>query len=545
MKTAGDKPGFPVFSPAMAKRNDRMKHAAMLALLCGVGLLSYLATTFTISEATEKPERPAKTTKPRFSAQHDPALKTKTGEREKNGRLDMAAINDGALPNQRVIVFKDKAALEAFLAKLGNGVNLLGRLDKLNALHVGFGNEDDLLGLLDGTEETGMVYPVNIPEIGAGAQAGAVPLGNGLLDWLGVTGDNSLWGKGVKIAILDTGIADHIAFKNAIERINLVPLPSNSADLNGHGTSVASLIFSSNPLAPGIAPGATPLSVRIADDNGSSNSFLIAQGIIAAVDAGAQLINISLGGHGSSGLVTSALDYAKQAGVVVVAAAGNSGTEGVMQPAASPSVVAVGAVDAKNQPMAFSTTGKEVAVAAPGYSVTAAYPGNMAASVSGTSFSSPIVTGVIAATMSQGGNQNLSSTAALSAMNSNLNDIGAPGGDPETGAGVPDMWRILNGNTPGIHDAAVTSITTSSGQVQALVQNLGTETLVNAAVSLNVNGVTTNANITTLAPGDTRVITVPTGGAESLNIQSTVRLSGGQTDQRPSNDSISQSSTAH
>jgi hypothetical protein len=544
MKTAGDKAGFPVFIPAMAKRNDTMKHAAMLALLCGVGLMSYLATTFTISEATEKPERPAQTTKPRFSAQHDPALKTKTGEREKNGRLDMAAIQDGAIPNQRVIVFKDKAALEAFLAKLGNGVNLLGRLDKLNALHVGFGSEDDLLGLLDGTEETGMVYPVNIPEIGAGAQAGAVPLGNGLLDWLGVAGDNSLWGKGVKIAILDTGIADHIAFKNAIERINLVPLPANAADLNGHGTSVASLIFSSNPLAPGIAPGATPLSVRVADDNGSSNSFLIAQGIIAAVDAGAQLINISLGGHGSSGLVANALDYAKQAGVVVVAAAGNSGTEGVMQPAASPSVVAVGAVDAKNQPMAFSTTGKEVAVSAPGYSVTAAYPGNMAASVTGTSFSSPIVTGVIAATMSQGGNQNLSSTAALSAMNSNLNDIGTPGGDPATGAGVPDMWRILNGDIPGIHDAAVTSITTSGNQVQALVQNLGTETLVNAAISLNVNGVTTQANITTLAPGETRVVTVPTGGLESLNIQGTVRLSGAQTDLRPSNDSISQTSAA-
>ena len=427
-------------------------------------------------------------------------------------------------------------------------MNLLGRLDKLNALHVGFGNEDDLLALLNGTEETGLVYPVNIPEIGTGAQAGAAPLGNGLLEWLGVAGDNSLWGKGVKIAILDTGIADHIAFRNAIERINLVPLPANAADLNGHGTSVASLIFSSNPLAPGIAPGATPLSVRIADDNGNSNSFLIAQGIIAAVDARAELINISLGGHGRSGLVANALEYAKQAGVVVIAAAGNSGTEGVMQPAASPSVVAVGAVDAKNQPMAFSTTGKEVAVAAPGYGVNAAYPGNKAASVSGTSFSSPIVTGVIAATMSQGGSQNLSGTAALSAVNSSLNDVGLQGSDPATGGGVPDMWRILNGKTPGIYDAAVTSIyteTTKQGsQAQVLVQNLGTETLVNAGVTVNVNGTTTNANITTLAPGDTRVITVPLGGGESLNIQSGVRLSGGQTDQRPSNDSLSQSSPA-
>jgi len=59
-----------------------------------------------------------------------------------------------------------------------------------------------------------------------------------------------------------------------------------------------------------------------------------------------------------------------------------------------------------------------------------------------------------------------------------------------------------------------------------------------------INGAATNANITTLAPGDTRVITVPLGGAENFNIRSGVRLSGGQTDQRPSNDILSQSSAA-
>ena len=544
MKSEWDKPAFPVFNAAMALRGKNRNTILLVALLAGVGVLSYYITTLTVAVAAEKnaPPDPVKTPKP--YPHQERAHATKRGEREKTGRLDLAAIQEGALPNQRVIVFRDKAALDAFLAKLGRGVDLLGRLDKLNALHVAFGNEDDLLALLDGSEETGFIFPVNIPEFGTGAQAGAAPLGNGLLDWLGVTGDNSLWGKGVKIAILDTGIADHIAFKNAIERINLVPLPANAADLNAHGTSVASLIFSSNPLAPGIAPGATPLSVRIADDNGSSNSFLIAQGIIAAVDAGAQLINISLGGNGRSSLVENALDYAKQAGVVVVAPAGNSGTEGVMYPAASPSVVAVGAVYAKNQPMAFSTTGKQVAVAAPGYQVNAAYPGNRMAAVSGTSPAAPVITGVIAATMSQGGLQNLSGTAALSAMNSNLIDIAEPGGDTATGAGVPDMWGILNGNTPGIYDAAVTSITTSRGQVQALVQNLGTESLVNAGVSVRVNGVTTNANITTLAPGDTRVISVPAGGAENTEIKGRVQLSGGQQDQRPSNDSLTQSSLA-
>jgi hypothetical protein len=108
------------------------------------------------------------------------------------------------------------------------------------------------------------------------------------------------------------------------------------------------------------------------------------------------------------------------------------------------------------------------------------------------------------------------------------------------------MWRILNGNTPGIYDAAVTSISTATSkqgsQVQVLVQNLGTETMVNATVSVNVNGSATRANITTLAPGDTRVVTIPVGSIEGLNIQGSVQLSGSQTDRRPSNDSISQSS---
>ncbi|HSH15514.1 MAG TPA: S8 family serine peptidase, partial [Verrucomicrobiae bacterium] len=247
-----------------------------------------------------------------------------------------------------------------------------------------------------------------------------------------------------------------------------------------------------------------------------------------------------LGGSGQSTLVENALAYAKQAGVVVFAAAGNTGAASVMQPAASPSVIAVGAVDAKNQHLNFSNTGSEIAVSAPGYAVNAAYPGNNAAVVSGTSFSSPIITGTIAAAMSNSGTQTLSATQATAAMNSNLNDIGVQGTDSSTGSGVPDMWRILNGNTPGIYDAAITSVTASGNQVQVLIQNLGTETMINASVSVNINGTTTNANITTLAPGDSRAVTVPAGGSQGLNITGSVQLSGGQTDQRPANDSISQ-----
>lgn len=530
----------------VSKTGERMGYLWLFLGLIGVFMVAYYTTKFILFEEPSGDTQAERKHAPSPQYPHQGhAQKMKASERRSGGKFDGAALADGAIPNQRIISFKDRAAMERFLANMGGGLSLLGRIDKFNTLLIGFGDEGDLLGMLDGSEETAYNYPANIPEFGgAGVQDGAVALRDGLLKWLGVTGDNSLWGKGVKIAILDTGIADHIAFKNTIERINLVALSADASAINGHGTSVASLIFSNNPLAPGIAPGATPLSIRIADDNGNSSSFLIAQGIIAAVDGGAQLINISLGGSGQSSMVESALAYAKQAGVVVVAAAGNGGVEGVMQPAASSSVIAVGAVDANNQHLAFSNTGSEISISAPGYAVNAAYPGDMAAVVTGTSFSSPIIAGTIAAAMSNSGSQTLTAAQAVAAMNSNLNDIGLPGSDSSTGAGVPDMWRILNGNTPGIHDAAITSVSTSGNQVQVLIQNLGTETMVNAGVAVNVNGVTTNANITTLAPGDTRVISVPSGGAESLNIQGTVRLSSGQTDQRPSNDSISQTSAA-
>ncbi|MFN5638717.1 MAG: S8 family serine peptidase, partial [Akkermansiaceae bacterium] len=161
--------------------------------------------------------------------------------------IDREALENGAIRNQRTIVFKDEAALQAFLAKLGDKVKLLGKIDKLNTLLVGFGEIADLDSLLTGDEELSMIFPVNIPSFeNVGPQDGAVALENHLLKWLGVESDNSLWGKGITIAILDTGIADHIAFKNAIQRINLVPLPTDPSALNGHGTAVASVIFSNN-----------------------------------------------------------------------------------------------------------------------------------------------------------------------------------------------------------------------------------------------------------------------------------------------------------
>ncbi|MDP4626069.1 MAG: S8 family serine peptidase [Akkermansiaceae bacterium] len=522
------------------KNWEKLGYIWLFLCFACVAMMAYLFTKHSLSD-DKVVENPAKSATPKktYPSQEIPQ-KHKSDTRVDVSHIDAEALNAGAIANQRIIVFKDRAALERFLSNMGGDVSLLGRLDSLNALLVGFRSPLDLDGLLDGDEETAFNFPANIPDLPQGSvQDGALALGNKLLQYLGITADNSLWGTGVKIAVLDTGIADHMVFANSILRINLVDLPSDLSLINGHGTSVASLIFSNDPRAPGIAPGATPISVRIAGDDGSSSSFLIAQGIIAAVDAGAQLINISLGGYGNSSLVENAVAYAASKNAVIISSSGNTGTEGVLYPAAYPSVIAVGSVDAGNQHLDFSTTGSQVALSAPGYGITAAYPNDMAASVTGTSFSAPIVTGAIAAAMSNTGTKTLNTTSAVKAVTLKLNDVGTQGTDTSTGAGVPDMWRVLNGNTPGIYDAAVTSVGVTGNSVQVLVQNQGTETLLNSSVTVNVNGVTTTANLTTLTPGESRTVTVASGGGEGLNITGSVQVSSGQSDLRPSNNAVS------
>jgi subtilisin family serine protease len=305
------------------------------------------------------------------------------------------------------------------------------------------------------------------------------------------------------------------------------------------------MIIGNGTLTPGVAPGASIVSVRVANDLGQSDSFLLAQGIVAAVDAGARLINISLGSPGDSALVRNAIEYARSAGSMIVAAAGNNGIEKVSYPAANEGVIAVGAVDALGNHLDFSNTGRQVALSAPGYGVNAAWSGDQAASVSGTSFSSPIVVGAIAAVMSQPGSRNLTNQQALALINAYLNDGGEEGGDSSLGVGMPDLSRVMNRDTRGIYDAALASqrILPPSpgnpyGQVEILVQNRGTETLINTAVQISTPTGMVTSNITSIPVNGVKTIRVPItrSAASTMRYDSRVKVSGGLSDAKPSND---------
>jgi subtilisin family serine protease len=459
---------------------------------------------------------------------------------------DREALEAGALLGQRTLVFKDQASLLAFLKRAGDRVKILGQIDALHALRVGFSSYDDLASLLDGSEALALIFPMDIPQPANGsAQAGAVPLGAGLLEWLGITGDNSQAGKGVKVAIIDTGVTAHKSFTGRISWIDLVPLPADLSKQNGHGTAVASMIAGNSDLTPGVAPQADMLSIRAVDDSGRSYDYTIAQAIIAAVDHGAILINISSGSPNYSSLIASALDYAESHGAVVIAPAGNNGVQKLSYPAANKGVVPVGGVDALGNHLDFSNTGSAQVITAPGYGVNAAYTENRAASVSGTSYSAPIVTGAVAWTLSLPGNEKLTARQAVDVVYSYLNDSGSAGPDQTNGSGMVDLGRVANGTKPGVFDAAVASqqILPPSpnmpyGEVEVLVQNRGTETLTNTGVQISTPNGIIKSNVTSLGVGAVQTIRIPISqrDAASFTFTSTVNLSNGLKDAKPSND---------
>jgi cyanobactin maturation PatA/PatG family protease len=215
------------------------------------------------------------------------------------------------------------------------------------------------------------------------------------------------------VAILD-GPVDraHPCFQGSDLTVlpTLVPHAARSdGSMSGHGTHVASIIFGqSEGGIPGIAPRCRGLIVPVfADDRCSATQLDLARGIEQAANAGAHIINLS-GGQltdfgEAEGWLENAVRICQERNILLVAAAGNDGCECLHVPAALPSVLAVGAMDARGHPLDFSNWGSKYqtqGILAPGEQILGAKPGGGTERLNGTSFAAPIVSGVAALLLS-------------------------------------------------------------------------------------------------------------------------------------------------
>ena len=189
-------------------------------------------------------------------------------------------------------------------------------------------------------------------------------------------------GRGVTVAVVDTGIAcyDKGPFSKGSDLegtrcgggYNFVTNGAEAADDQGHGTHVAGTVAQTTNNGKGVAGlahCASLMPVKVLNKFGWGTLANVAEGIRFAADNGAQVINLSLGGPGKSGILEDAVSHAIKKGVVVVAAAGNSG-KSVGYPAAYDGVIAVSATDANDNIAWFSSRGPQIAIGAPGVNVT-------------------------------------------------------------------------------------------------------------------------------------------------------------------------------
>ena len=200
----------------------------------------------------------------------------------------------------------------------------------------------------------------------------------------------------VKVAVIDTGISkDHPDLKANIKGgINIINSARSWNDDNGHGSHVAGIIAALNNGAGvvGAGPAADLYAVKVLNKNGSGFLSDVISGIQWSVANGIKVINLSLGTSADIQSMHDAVIAARNAGVVVVAAAGNSGGA-VIFPAAYPEAIAVGATNQNNVLASFSSRGPEIDLTAPGVSILSTYKGTNYAILSGTSMAAPHVAG--------------------------------------------------------------------------------------------------------------------------------------------------------
>lgn len=250
-------------------------------------------------------------------------------------------------------------------------------------------------------------------------------------------------GDGETVAILDTGIdLSHPEFAGRVQAsMSFVP-GEGIADRNGHGTHCAGTAAGATNTV-GVATRPKILAGKCLSDGGSGSSDWIARAFRWALDSGATVVSMSIGGPGFLEGMESLFREANARGVIPVVAAGNERQQGGVVRVASSGIV-VAAVDSAGRYAQFSnpaSNGSILSIAAPGVNIVSARPGGGYQSMSGTSMATPFVSGVVAAVQSarvKAGLPKLTTAEFKTLFARRAVDAGTPGPDRDYGPGLID-----------------------------------------------------------------------------------------------------------
>lgn len=256
-------------------------------------------------------------------------------------------------------------------------------------------------------------------------------------------------GKGILVAVLDTGRGDHVDLPDPVFSFDFTG--SHDRDRNGHSTHCAGIIGArdNDTGVVGVAPECEIGYCKVLSDGGSGSTTWIARGIRRAVAEGANVISMSIGG-GYSEDVQLACQEAIEAGCFIFAAAGNSGFRGrnsIDYPGKLEETICVAAYREDGRIADFSSGGEQVDIACPGEKILSTYPGNQYRIMSGTSMATPFGAG-LCALMLEDGMGPKSMVQLREVLKANSEDMGAAGPDVRFGFGRPVPAKLVPEDGP-------------------------------------------------------------------------------------------------
>ena len=251
--------------------------------------------------------------------------------------------------------------------------------------------------------------------------------------WKVTTGDSK-----TVLAIVDTGVDyNHPDLKGrVVTGYDFANDDTDAMDDQGHGTHCAGIAAASAGNGVGIAgmaPGVTIMPVKVLSASGSGSTSDVVNGIIWAVDHGATVVSLSLGGAGNAEMKQQAIDYAVSKDVLCVVAMGNNGREYKVYPGANKGAMAVGATDVADKRASFSNYGDWISVGAPGHNILSTIPGGGYKAYSGTSMATPYVAGLASLVRSKHPDWTYQQVRAH--IEKTADDIGEAGFDKQFGHG--------------------------------------------------------------------------------------------------------------
>ncbi len=252
---------------------------------------------------------------------------------------------------------------------------------------------------------------------------------------------SGLTGKGVRVAIIDTGVSTQTGDINS-ERLlagkSFVDSVDSTEDTMGHGTFVAGIIGATKDNGvgiAGIAPGVTIVPLRTSTDGKSTDRQSVNAVYAAVDDFDCDIINISFGSKLPQTGMRAALQYAVSKGVIVICACGNSGDESAFYPASFPEAIGVGSINENLEKSSFSHINSSVFVTAPGEDIVSLNLTNgVVRKASGSSYSTPVVTGIAA--LLREAHPEMTNDQFKEILQASSRDLGSEGYDTSFGWGL-------------------------------------------------------------------------------------------------------------